>query len=96
VSVEQSAKSRDFDCFFLEELRDTNKVLRPPDSQRICNYVLGAQYSRFDSSLAAIDLNIDVLGSHECFHVERACHRQELHRPSFDDNSFHLMLIVTL
>ena len=79
----------------LQELRNSNEILRPSDPERICNNVLGAQNSSFDSPLSAIYFNLDVLGLRERLRVEGARDRQELYRPRPYDNSFFLMLIVT-
>jgi len=87
MAIEHGPKGGKIDRIFSEELANSDAVLWTVDPKRGGDHMLGTQRSDLDRGCRAVDFNLDLDRLGETLRIEIIRYRQELDRPSFDDNA---------
>src|SRR5229473_4417136 len=91
MATENVGQELPINCFFLQELRYSQEVFRPANSQRNRHDMLRPQDTRFHGSLSLADRNLYLSGASERLSIKVASHRQKLNRPTLNDDPLLLV-----
>src|SRR5215472_12128364 len=96
MAVENVAEATEVYDPGVEELDDSDQILRSPDPQRYGDQVLGPQDARPDAPLQFVDPDLDLLRLLQRLGIEIVSNGQKLYGPAFDEKSFFSIFGVSL
>lgn len=95
MSLENGAQPCKVDCFFGEELTDSNEILGATDHQCGCYNVFGAKHAHFYRRRIWLRGNLHLDGLSQALRVKIVRNWKKLHRPTFYDDALLSKLAVS-
>ncbi len=94
MAIENVGQKLAINGFFLQELRYSQEVFRPANSQRDCCDMLRPQNTRFHGPLCLADWDLYLSGASDRLSIKVTGHRQKLNRPALNDDPLLLVFDI--